>query len=87
MAMSDFNKFFMMGAVGYACTHMEGSRDYPIATIKIAFKMPEGENGRIEMFHVHEALRRLIDKKQISFDLTLPPRPQPELWDLSDESN
>jgi hypothetical protein len=82
--MSDFN---MMGAVGYMCTHMEGSRDYPIATIKIAFKMPEGENGRIEMFHVHEALRRLMDKKQISFDLTLPPRPQPELWDLSDESN
>jgi len=30
------------------------------------------------MFHVHEALRRMIDKKQISFDLTLPPQPPQE---------
>ena len=81
--MSDFN---MMGAVGYRISHTDESQDYPIATIKIAFKMPEGENGRIEMFHVHEALRRLINKKQISFDLTLPPRPHPELWDLSKEN-
>jgi len=75
--MRDFN---MMGAVGYQCTHLEGSKDYPIATIKIAFKMPEGENGRIEMFHVHEALRRLMDKKELSFDLTLPPTEPPKTW-------
>ena len=82
--MSDFS---MMGAVGYRMSYLDESQDYPIATIKIAFKVPKGENFRLEMFHVHEALRRLMDKKQISFDLTLPPRPQPELWDLSDESN
>jgi len=69
--MSNFN---MMGGVGYRCTQMEGSRDYPIATIKIAFKMPEGENGRIEMYHIHEALRRLMDKKELTFELTLPPQ-------------
>ena len=74
--MSNFN---MMGAVGYRVAHTDESEDYPIATIKIAFKMPEGENGRIEMFHIHEALRRLMDKKQISFDLTLPPQEKPEV--------
>jgi len=74
--MSDFN---MMGAVGYRVAHTDESEDYPIATIKLAFKMPEGENGRIEMFHIHEALRRLMDKKQISFDLTLPPQEKPEV--------
>ena len=73
--MSDFN---MMGAVGYRVAHTDESQDYPIATIKLAFKMPEGENGRIEMFHIHEALRRLMDKKQISFDLTLPTQPPQE---------
>jgi|TARA_R110000824_G_scaffold133432_1_gene296211 hypothetical protein len=74
--MSNFN---MMGAVGYRVAHTDESEDYPIATIKLAFKMPEGENGRIEMFHIHEALRRLMDKKQISFDLTLPPQEKPEV--------
>lgn len=74
--MSDFN---MMGAVGYRVAHTDESQDYPIATIKIAFKMPEGENGRIEMFHIHEALRRLMDKKELSFDLTLPPQEKPEV--------
>jgi hypothetical protein len=54
--MSNFN---MMGAVGYRISHTDESQDYPIVTIKLAFKMPEGENGRIEMFHVHEALRRM----------------------------
>ena len=37
--MSNFN---MMGAVGYRISHTDESQDYPIATIKIAFKMPEG---------------------------------------------
>jgi hypothetical protein len=73
------DNFNMMGAVGYRVAHTDESQDYPIATIKLAFKMPEGENGRIEMFHIHEALRRLIDKKQISFDLTLPPQEKPEV--------
>jgi|TARA_R110002073_G_scaffold12825_4_gene55749 hypothetical protein len=73
------DNFNMMGAVGYRVAHTDESQDYPIATIKLAFKMPEGENGRIEMFHIHEALRRLMDKKQISFDLTLPPQEKPEV--------
>jgi len=81
--MSNFN---MMGAVGYRISHTDESQDYPIATIKIAFKLPEGENGRIEMFHVHEALRRMIDKKQIAFDLTLPPTEPPKIWS-NNESN
>jgi hypothetical protein len=71
--MSNFN---MMGAVGYRISHTDESQDYPIVTIKLAFKMPEGENGRIEMFHIHEALRRLINKREISFGLTLPPEKQ-----------
>ena len=71
--MPDFN---MMGAVGYRVAHTDESQDYPIATIKIAFKMPEGENGQIEMFHIHEALRRLMDKKELSFGLTIPPEKQ-----------
>tara|TARA_R110000782_G_scaffold134879_1_gene227263 strand:- start:318 stop:539 length:222 start_codon:yes stop_codon:yes gene_type:complete len=71
--MSNFN---MMGAVGYRITHTDESQDYPIVTIKLAFKMPEGENGRIEMFHIHEALRRLMDKKELSFGLTIPPEKQ-----------
>jgi len=66
----------MMGAVGYRITHTDESQDYPIVTIKLAFKMPEGENGRIEMFHIHEALRRLMDKKELSFGLTIPPEKQ-----------
>ena len=84
--MGNMSNFNMMGAVGYRISHTDESQDYPIATIKIAFKMPEGENGRIEMFHVHEALRRMIDKKQISFDLTLPPTEPPKTWS-NNESN
>jgi len=70
------DNFNMMGAVGYRISHTDESQDYPIVTIKLAFKMPEGENGRIEMFHIHEALRRLMDKKELSFGLTIPPEKQ-----------
>jgi len=82
--MSDFS---MMGAVGYRMSYLDESQDYPIATIKIAFKVPKGENFRLEMFHVHEALRRMMDKKELSFELTMPPSEPPKSWgDVLDES-
>ena len=82
--MSDFN---MMGAVGYRISHTDESQNYPIATIKIAFKIPKDENCRLEMFHVHEALRRMIAKKELSFELTMPPSEPPKSWgDVLDES-
>lgn len=64
-----------IGSVGYRISHGDESQDYPIATIKIAFKMPSQElNGRLEHGHVKEALARLLKDNDISCLITLPPR-------------
>ena len=60
--------------VGYRISHGDESQDYPIATIKIAFKMPSQElNGRLELGHVKEALLLLLDKNELSCSIALPP--------------
>ena len=64
-----------IGSVGYRISHGDESQDYPIATIKIAFKMPSQElNGRLEHGHVKEALATLLKDNDISCLITLPPR-------------
>ena len=64
-----------IGSVGYRISHGDESQDYPIATIKIAFKMPSQElNGRLELGHVKEALARLLENNDISCEITLPPK-------------
>ena len=72
--MSEFKKM-SVEPVGYRISHGDESQDYPIATIKIAFKMPSQElNGRLEHGHVKEALARLLEDDDISCLITLPPR-------------
>lgn len=82
--MSEFKKMSVEGiphwesvddwGVGYRISHGDESQDYPIATIKIAFKMPSQElNGRLEHGHVKEALARLLEDDDISCLITLPP--------------